>query len=140
MIRVTRDDFSVDRELKRIVKPSVGGLVVFVGTVRDSSEAGHVTRMEIEVYPEMAEKQLQAIRGEAIEKFGVEEVLVVHRFGDLSVGDNIVLVAVSAGHRGAAFDACEYVIDELKKRVPIWKREHTESGARWVEAGRLDKD
>jgi len=138
MIRVPRDDFSVDRELKRIVKPSVGGLVVFVGTVRDSSEAGHVTRMEIEVYPEMAEKQLQAIRGEAIDRFGVEEVLVVHRFGGLNVGDNIVLVAVSAGHRGAAFDACEYVIDELKKRVPIWKREHTPEGARWVEAGRPD--
>ena len=96
--------------------------------------------MEIEVYPEMAEKQLEAIRGEAIEKFGVEDILVVHRYGDLKVGDNIVLVAVSAGHRAEAFDACRYVIDELKKRVPIWKREHTPSGARWVEAGRPDED
>ena len=138
MIRVTRDDFSVEEELRRIVKPRVGGLVTFVGTVRDESEAGRVTRMEIEVYPEMAEKQLEAIRGEAIEKFGVDDVLVVHRYGDLSVGDNIVLVAVSAGHRAEAFDACRYVIDELKKRVPIWKREHTPSGARWVEAGRPD--
>ncbi len=140
MIRVTRDDFKVDEELKRITKPSVGGLVTFVGTVRDSSEAGRVTRMEIEVYPEMAEKQLEAIRGEALNRFGVEDVLVVHRFGDLRVGDNIVLVAVSAGHREAAFDACRYVIDELKKRVPIWKREHTPSGARWVEDGRPDED
>ncbi|HIH89238.1 TPA: molybdenum cofactor biosynthesis protein MoaE [Candidatus Bathyarchaeota archaeon] len=140
MIRVTRDDFSVDEELKRITKPSVGGLVTFVGTVRDSSEAGRVTRMEIEVYPEMAEKQLEAIRGAALNRFGVEDVLVVHRFGDLRVGDNIVLVAVSAGHREAAFDACRYVIDELKKRVPIWKREHTSSGARWVEDGRPDQD
>jgi molybdopterin synthase catalytic subunit len=140
MIRVTRDDFSVDEELKRIKKPSVGGLVIFVGTVRDESEAGRVERMEIEVYPEMAERQLAIIRGEALEKFGVDNVLVVHRYGDLKVGDNIVLVAVSAGHREAAFDACEYVIDELKKRVPIWKREHTPSGARWVEAGRPDED
>ena len=140
MIRVTRDDFSVDEELKRLVKPSVGGLVTFVGTVRDESEAGRVERMEIEVYPEMAEKQLTAIRGETMEKFLVEDVLVVHRYGDLGVGDNIVLVAVSAGHREAAFDACEYVIDELKRRVPIWKREHTSSGARWVEAGRPDED
>jgi molybdopterin synthase catalytic subunit len=140
MIRVTRDDFNVDEELKRITKPSVGGLVTFVGTVRDSSEAGRVTRMEIEVYPEMAEKQLEAIRGEALNRFGVEDVLVVHRFGDLRVGDNIVLVAVSAGHREAAFDACRYVIDELKKRVPIWKREHTPSGAWWVEGGRPDED
>ncbi len=140
MIRVTRGDFSVDEELRRLAKPSVGGLVTFVGTVRDESEAGRVERMEIEVYPEMAEKQLEAIRGEAIEKFGVEDVLVVHRYGDLKVGDNIVLVAVSAGHRAEAFDACRYVIDELKKRVPIWKREHTPSGARWVEAGRPDED
>ncbi len=138
MIRVTRDDFSVDEEIKRIATPSVGGIVTFVGTVRDESEAGHVARMEIEVYPEMAEKQLEAIRGEAIKKFGVADVLVVHRYGDLKVGDNIVLVAVAAGHRAEAFDACRYVVDELKKRVPIWKREHTPSGARWVEAGRPD--
>lgn len=138
MIRITRDDFNVDDELRRIRKPSVGGLVTFVGTVRESSEEGEVSRMEIEVYPEMAEKQLQAIREEAIERFGILDVLVVHRYGDLRVGDNIVLVAVSAGHRGEAFDACRYVIDELKKRVPIWKREHTPSGARWVEAGRPD--
>lgn len=140
MIRVTRDDFSVDEELQHLAKPSVGGLVTFVGTVRDESEAGAVERMEIEVYPEMAEKQLQVIRGEAIQKFGVEDILVVHRYGDLKVGDNIVLVAVSAGHRAEAFDACRYVIDELKKRVPIWKREHTPSRARWVEAGRPDED
>jgi len=140
MIRITRDDFSVDEELKRIKKPSVGGLVIFVGTVRDESEAGRVERMEIEVYPEMAERQLAIIRGEALEKFGVDNVLVVHRYGDLKVGDNIVLVVISAGHREAAFDACRYVIDELKKRVPIWKREHTPSGVHWVEAGRPDED
>jgi molybdopterin synthase catalytic subunit len=140
VIRITRDDFSVDEELMRIKKPSVGGLVVFVGTVRDKSEAGHVEGMEIEVYAEMAERQLTIIRDEALVKFGVDNVLVVHRHGDLKVGDNIVLVAVSAGHREAAFDACEYVIDELKKRVPIWKRERTPSGTRWVEAGRPDED
>jgi molybdopterin synthase catalytic subunit len=140
MIRVTRDDFSVDEELKRLKKPSVGGIVTFVGTVRAESEAGRVDRMEIEVYPEMAEKQLAIIRGEALAEFGVDDIIVVHRYGDLMIGDNIVLVAVSAGHREEAFDACMYVIDELKKRVPIWKREHTPSGARWVEAGRPDED
>jgi molybdopterin synthase catalytic subunit len=138
MIRFTRADFSVDEELAKLAKPSVGGLVTFVGTVRNESEAGRVTRMEIEVYPEMAEKQLSAIRDEAIASFGVEDVLVVHRYGDLEVGDNIVLVAVAAGHRDEAFDACRYIIDELKKRVPIWKREHTVTGERWVEVGRPD--
>jgi molybdopterin synthase catalytic subunit len=140
MIRVTRDDFSIDEELKLIKKPSVGGLVTFVGTVREESDAGRVNRMEIEIYSEMAERQLAAIRGEALEKFRVDDVLVVHRYGELNVGDNIILVAISAGHRESAFDACEYVIDELKKRVPIWKREYTPSGAHWVEAGRPDED
>ena len=140
VIRVTLDDFSVDEELMRIRKPSVGGLVTFVGTVRDESEVGHVDRMEIEAYPEMAERQLTIIRNEALKKFMVDNILVVHRYGDLKVGDNIVLVAVSAGHREAAFKACIYVIDELKRRVPIWKREYTPSGAIWVEAGRPDEN
>jgi molybdopterin synthase catalytic subunit len=138
MIRVTKNDFSVEEELRHLKNPSVGGIVTFVGVVRAESEERLVDSMEIEVYPEMAEKQLQIIRGEAIKKFSVEEILIVHRYGDLIVGDNIVLIAVSAGHRDSAFDACRYVIDELKKRVPIWKREHTPTGACWVEVGRPD--
>ncbi len=140
MIRVTKNDFSVDEELRRLKAPSVGGIVTFVGVVRAESEGQRVDSMEIEVYPEMAEKQLQIIRGEAIKRFGVEEILIVHRYGNLMVGDNIVLIAVSAGHRDTAFDACRYVIDELKKRVPIWKRERTPTGACWVEVGRPDEN
>jgi molybdopterin synthase catalytic subunit len=140
MIRVTKDDFSVDEELRRLTPPSVGGIVTFIGVVRAESEGQRIDSMEIEVYPEMAKKQLQIIRGEAIKKFGVEEILIVHRYGNLMVGDNIVLIAVSAGHRDSAFDACRYVIDELKKRVPIWKRERTPTGACWVEVGRPDEN
>jgi len=140
VIRVTRNDFSVDEELRSLKTPSVGGIVTFVGVVRAESKGQRVDSMEIEVYPEMAEKQLQIIRGEAIKKFGVEEILIVHRYGNLMVGDNIVLIAVSAGHRDSAFDACRYVIDELKKRVPIWKRERTPTGACWVEVGRPDEN
>ena len=111
----------------------------FVGTVREESGGEQVDRIEIEVYPEMAEKQLATIREEAMDRFEVIEVLVVHRYGELRVGDNIVLVAASAAHREAAFDACRYVIDELKKRVPIWKREHTAGGDKWVEGERPDQ-
>lgn len=136
MIRMTRSDFSVDEEVRQIKKHSVGGIVTFIGTVRGESEEERVDFLEIEIYPEMAEKQLQAIREEAIQKFNVDDIKIVHRHGELRVGDNIVLVAVSAAHRAEAFDACRYVIDELKKRVPIWKREHTSSGVRWVEGGR----
>jgi len=136
MINVTTLDFSVDAVLNSLRQESVGGLVVFVGVVRGESEGQPVSLMEVEVYPDMAVKQLEAIRREAIDRFGVEDVHVVHRYGSLKVTENIVLVAVSAGHRGEAFDACRYVIDELKKRVPIWKREHTTGGARWVEGGK----
>ena len=139
MIRVTYDDFSVDDELRRLRVPAVGGVVTFVGIVRAESGGEPIKAMDIEVYPDMAEKQLVTIREEALKKFKVEEVLIVHRYGDLRIGDNIVLIAVSAGHRKAAFDACEYVIDELKKRVPIWKREHTPSGTHWVEVGKPDE-
>jgi molybdopterin synthase catalytic subunit len=139
MIRVTYDDFSVDDELRRLKVPAVGGVVTFVGIVRAESGGELIKAMDIEVYPDMAEKQLATIREEALKQFKVEEVLIVHRYGDLRIGDNIVLIAVSAGHRKAAFDACEYVIDELKKRVPIWKREHIPSGTHWVEVGKPDE-
>jgi molybdopterin synthase catalytic subunit len=95
--------------------------------------------MEIEIYPDMAMKQLEAIRSEAMEKFGVKEIRIIHRYGNLSVRDNIVLIAVASAHRAKAFDACRYVIDELKRRVPIWKKEHTPDGVRWVEVGRPEQ-
>ena len=135
MIRLTDSDFNVDEEVSQMKKKSVGGIVTFIGTVRGESEEGQVNLMEIEVYPEMAEKQLHAINEEAIQRFNVDDIRIIHRHGELHVGDNIVLIAVSAGHRDEAFSACRYVIDELKKRVPIWKREQTPSGERWVEEG-----
>lgn len=135
MIRLTDSDFNVDEEVSQMKKKSVGGIVTFIGTVRGESEEGQVNLMEIEVYPEMAEKQLHAINEEAIRRFNVDDIRIIHRHGKLHVGDNIVLIAVSAGHRDEAFSACRYVIDELKKRVPIWKREQTPSGERWVEEG-----
>jgi molybdopterin synthase catalytic subunit len=136
LIRLTDSDFNVDEEVSQMKKKSVGGIVTFIGTVRGESEEGPVNLMEIEMYPEMAEKQLHAISEEATGRFNVDDIRIVHRHGELHVGENIVLIAVSAGHRDEAFSACKYIIDELKKRVPIWKREHTPSGAQWVEEGR----
>jgi len=133
MIKLTREDFSLDEVLVSLRKKTVGGIVFFIGTVRGESKVGDVTRMEIEVYPEMVMSQLQTIRQEAIVRFGVEDIYIIHRYGDLKIMDNIVLVAVSAAHRSEAFEACHYVIDELKKRVPIWKREHTKKGVHWLE-------
>jgi molybdopterin synthase catalytic subunit len=132
MIKITQEDFSVDEILKQLKKNNVGALVTFLGVVRGDSEGKQVDMMEIEVYPEMALKQLNEIRKNALDLFKVEDVHIIHRFGSLNVSENIVLIAVSASHRSEAFDACEYIIDELKKRVPIWKKEYTKKGAKWV--------
>jgi len=107
-----------------------------VGTVRDTSKGRRISRMSIQVYEEMARSQLEAIRAEALEKYGVDQVAVVHRYGDLDVGDNIVYIGVAAGHRDEGFAACRYIIEELKRRVPIWKKEITPEGEVWVEGDR----
>ena len=138
MIRVQREDVNINAVLKAVKSARSGCVVTFLGTVRDTSEGRSVQRMSIEVYEEMAVKQLSIIRDEALERFGVNEVAVVHRYGDLEVGDNIVYIAVSAGHREEAFKACRYVIDELKERVPLWKKEYTADGEVWVEGDRRE--
>ena len=133
MLKITREDFSVDDVLHRLRTGSVGALVTFVGSVRDEAEGKSVDRIEIQVYEEMALKQLEAIRSEAMEKFGVEEVDIIHRFGSLNISENIMIIAVGAAHRAEAFDACWYVLENIKTRVPIWKKEVTPEGDFWVE-------
>ena len=136
MIKIQREDIDIEEILESVKSPASGGVVTFLGTVRDNAERHSVAKMSIEVYEEMALKQLGAIESEAQEKFGVHEIAVIHRYGDLEVGDNIVFIAVAAGHREEAFKACKYVIDELKQRVPIWKKETTPEGEFWVEGER----
>ena len=138
MISVQRGDIDVDAVLESVKSPGSGCVVGFLGTVRDTSEGRSVERMSVEVYEEMAVKQLSIIRDEALERFGVHGVAVVHRHGELEVGDSIVYIAVSAGHRDEAFTACRYVIDELKERVPLWKKEYTADGEVWVEGDRRE--
>jgi len=133
MIKITRDDFSVEEVLDRLRTGSMGAIAVFVGSVRDEAEGRKVERIEIQVYEEMALKQLEAIRSEAMVRFGVEEVDVIHRFGSLNVSENIMMIAVGAAHRAEAFDACRFVLENIKTRVPIWKKEVTPEGDFWVE-------
>jgi molybdopterin synthase catalytic subunit len=133
VIEIRREEFSVDEVVESLLTEGMGAVVTFVGVVRDSSKGRLVEHIEIEVYKEMAYKQLEAIRDEAIENFGVEEVSVIHRYGTLKVSESIMMIAVGAAHRGEAFDACRYVINNIKKRVPIWKKEVTPDGESWVE-------
>ncbi|MDQ6781363.1 MAG: molybdenum cofactor biosynthesis protein MoaE [Candidatus Eremiobacteraeota bacterium] len=110
-----------------------GAIVTFVGRVRDRARGHWVVKLEYEAYAEMAERVFAQIAAEAQSQFGVEDISVHHRSGTLVVGEVSVVVAVAAAHRAEAFDACRYVIDNLKQRAPIWKKEHGPQGAVWVD-------
>ncbi|KAF1721350.1 molybdenum cofactor biosynthesis protein MoaE [Pseudoxanthomonas wuyuanensis] len=110
-----------------------GGYASFEGWVRDRNDGREVSGLRYEAYPALAEREGERIIAEALEKFDIVRVACVHRIGELAIGDLAVWVGVSAAHRGAAFDACRYVIDEVKSRVPIWKHEHYRQGdAGWL--------
>jgi molybdopterin synthase catalytic subunit len=109
-----------------------GAVCVFDGIVRDNTRGRKTLHLDYEAYREMALSQMNALAAEAVAKFGVRDVAVVHRLGRLQVGESSVLVAVASAHRGAAFDACRWLIDTLKKTVPIWKKEQFEDGAIWA--------
>ncbi len=109
-----------------------GATAVFVGTMRDFNDGGDVRSMVLEHYPGMTEKHLESICAEASHRWDILDTLIVHRYGAMQPGDPIVLVAVWAAHRAAAFDACRYLIEELKSRAPFWKKESLEQGERWV--------
>ena len=113
---------------------AIGALVTFVGLMRDFNQGDQVISMTLEHYPGMTKKSLKAIVDEANTRWDLSGIRVVHRVGRLLPLDPIVLVAVASAHRGAAFQACEFIIDYLKTRAPFWKREQTAEGERWVEA------
>jgi molybdopterin synthase catalytic subunit len=118
--------------VNRVLGPDAGGVVTFVGTVRDASRGHAIRHLEYEAYPEMAERELAKICDEAAEQWGAR-VAIAHRVGHLAIGDVAVVVAAAAKHRAEAFAACRFAIDTLKVRVPIWKKEFAESGEYWVE-------
>ena len=116
-----------------IEQNGAGGVVTFVGRVRDEARGHKVTLLEYEAYPEMVERVFADIAAEARKQFPITDVAIHHRVGALEVGDVSVVIAVSAPHRAAEFDACRYAIDRLKRIAPIWKKEHTPEGAVWVD-------
>ena len=110
-----------------------GAVTLFLGTVRDHNKGRRVTGLAYSAYEEMALSELSRVRERALDQFEVTGVAVVHRLGELALGEASVAVAVAAPHRGAAFDACRFVIDTLKETVPIWKKETFEGGEEWIE-------
>lgn len=141
-IRIQTEPFDIAAEQHSMWagQPRVGALVSFIGLMRDINEGDQVSRMTLEHYPGMTENALRTIAEEAAERWKVQAIRIVHRVGPLEPQDPIVLVAVTARHRGEAFRACEFLIDYLKTRAPFWKKEITDKGERWVEARTSDDD
>ena len=141
-ILVQRADFSLGDEYQRLAaRHDTGAIVTFVGKVRDFNQGEQVKGLALEHYPGMTEKALADIVAQARSRWPLQECTLIHRIGELLLGDQIVLVAVSSAHRDAAFEACHFIMDFLKTRAPFWKKELTAEGiARWVEAKQSDDD
>jgi len=133
--RIQRGNFSIDQELDRVRSRSkrIGGIATFLGIARDRSRGRDVDGITFEHYEGMAEKKLREIRERALKDFDILELLIIHRYGEIAIGENIVLIIAGAEHRADAFRACKWAIDELKQITPIWKLEHTPEGEVWVE-------
>lgn len=140
VIRVQSEDFDIGTEIARLRagNAQIGAVASFIGVCRDRNDGAGVTEMTLEHYPGMTEKALARIAAEARARWDVIDVLIVHRVGRMLPTDQIVLVAVTSGHRGEAFAACEFLMDYLKTRAPFWKKEETDQGARWVDARASD--
>ena len=141
-VSIQAEDFDLGAEVARLREgdAGVGAVASFVGTVRDRNDGQGVHTMELEHYPGMTERAIEAMVDEALRRFEVRAVRVIHRVGVLAPRDQIVLVIAASAHRHAAFQACEFLMDYLKTQAPFWKKEHTPEGARWVDARVADDE
>ena len=141
MIRVQTEPFDISREVAALTRTrkDIGAVVTFTGLVRSSDEAT-IEAMTLEHYPGMTEKQLQDIERIAIERWPLQALLIIHRYGQLTPGEQIVLVVTASSHRQAAFEAASFLMDWLKTKAPFWKLEETAEGTNWVEAKEDDDD
>lgn len=132
MVRITRSRVSLDRLTRSVSDPRAGAVVVFLGTTRNQNAGRRVVRLEYEAFVSMAEREMRRLSAEAMRRWPVRRITMLHRIGRVPVGQVSVGIAVSAGHRVEAFRACHWLIDRLKELVPIWKREHYPGGERWI--------
>ncbi|PZO15772.1 MAG: molybdopterin synthase catalytic subunit MoaE [Burkholderiales bacterium] len=135
-VSIQTEDFDLSTEVARlrVSDKGVGAVCSFIGTVRDRNDGKSVSTLELEHYPGMTEKSIEAMIDEAHRRFNILGARVIHRVGLLQPLDQIVLVAVTSAHRGQSFQACEFLMDYLKTQAPFWKKEQTPEGARWVDA------
>ena len=134
MIELDQLPLDIQKAIHHVSDASVGGIDVFIGTVRDATEGKKVVALEFEAYEKMAISEFKKIAEQAQKRWPIHKIAILHAVGRKEIGDLAVVIAVSAAHRDAAFKACRYVIDTLKKTVPIWKKEIFEDGEVWVAA------
>lgn len=132
-VAITRERIDATTLMQEIKRGADGAVCAFDGIVRDNTRGRRTLHLDYEAYEEMALNQMRALAAQAVVQFGVRDVLLVHRLGRLMVGETSVLIVVASAHRGVAFDACRWLIDTLKKTVPIWKKEQFEDGAVWAD-------
>ena len=135
MIEIIEGKIDVAALLQSVLVPEAGGIDIFLGTTRNHSKGKRVVRLEYEAYEPMALKLMLNIESEIRSRWGIHKISILHRIGCVPVTEASVAIAVSASHRKEAFEACRYAIDQLKKNVPIWKKEILEDGAVWSDAG-----
>ena len=133
LIRVTPDELDTADAIQAAGSPAAGAINVFLGVVRDNNLGRRVQYLEYDAYPSMAEKVMRELAVEAKERFALEDCAVLHRTGRLEIGEASLLIAVSCGHRAASFEAGHWLVNEIKKKVPVWKKEVWEDGEAWVE-------
>src|SRR5271155_1886643 len=130
---IVREKIDTQAVLDKLKLPADGAAIVFEGMVRDNTRGRRTLYLDYEAYEEMALKQMDVLAEQALHEFSIRDVAIVHRLGRLEIGETSVLIVVASGHRAAAFDACRWLIDSLKRTVPIWKKEHFEDGAVWAD-------
>ncbi|MGA8842145.1 MAG: molybdenum cofactor biosynthesis protein MoaE [Nitrososphaeraceae archaeon] len=133
MIKITESTIDLNKILLDVRDESAGAIDLFVGSVKECGSHGHVSILYYEVYKKMAENIMTQIEREILEKWNIKKILIIHRIGNLKVGEVSVAIAVSSEHRSDAFEGCRYAIENVKSRVPMWKKEITEGGEHWVE-------
>ena len=133
-ILITASPLQLDHCMSLVFNEAVGGIVNFVGTVRNQTNGKTVLKLEFEAYEKMALSEMNKIADKALQKFDIQSIVIHHRTGTLMIKEIPVIIIVSAPHRKAAFEACQFAIDTLKETVPIWKKEYFENGTQWVSA------
>lgn len=133
LIRVTPDVLQTDEAIASVASAGAGAINVFLGVVRNNNLGRTVSYLEYDAYPAMAEKVMRELAEEARARFGLEAAAVLHRTGRLEIGEASLLVAVSCGHRAESFEATHWLVNEIKKKVPVWKKEVWEDGEEWIE-------